>query len=107
MNARLDLIHSLLAPTWWKLRQAAKIVNEVLASLQLAKRPDRTFIGRSEKGFAWLGYHLRPGALTMAAKTLEHAAAKIGQLYERYARSDPQRIARYWQRFLQWCHAGV
>jgi RNA-directed DNA polymerase len=33
-----------LAPTRWKLRNAVKIVNEVLASLKLQKHPDKTYI---------------------------------------------------------------
>ena len=44
-----------LAPTRWKLRQAVKVVNQILASLRLAKHPDKTFIGRIVKGFDFLG----------------------------------------------------
>src|SRR6266849_226915 len=33
-----------LAPTRWKLRQAVKVVNQVLVSLWLSKYPDKTFI---------------------------------------------------------------
>ncbi len=46
-----------LAPTRWKLGRAVKAVNEVLASLRLEKHPDKTFIGRIERGFDFLGYH--------------------------------------------------
>ena len=49
-----------LAPTRWKLRWAVKAVNEVLSSLRLEKHPDKTFIGRIEKGFDFLGYHFCP-----------------------------------------------
>jgi hypothetical protein len=38
----------MLAPTRWKLRNAVKVVNEVLGSLQLQKHPDKTYIGRVE-----------------------------------------------------------
>ncbi len=41
-----------LAPTRWRLRKA---VNEVLGSLCLLKHPDKTFIGRTERGFDFLG----------------------------------------------------
>ncbi len=37
-----------LAPTRWRLRKA---VNEILDSLGLLKHPDKTFIGRIERGF--------------------------------------------------------
>ncbi len=39
-----------LTPTRWKLRKAVKAVNEVLGSLRMDKHPDKTFIGRIEKG---------------------------------------------------------
>jgi len=35
----------------WKLRQAVKVVNQGLAARRLAKHPDKTFMGRIEKGF--------------------------------------------------------
>ncbi len=41
-----------LAPTRWRLRKA---VNEVLGSLGLLKHPDKTFVGRTERGFDFLG----------------------------------------------------
>ena len=40
-----------LAPTRWRLRKAVKAVNEVLGSFGLLKHPDKTFIGRIERGF--------------------------------------------------------
>ena len=47
-----------LAPTRWRLRKAVKAVkavNEVLGSLCLLKHPDKTFVGRTERGFDFLG----------------------------------------------------
>ncbi len=44
-------------------------VNEVLGSLYLLKHPDKTFIGRIEKGFDFLGYHFGPEGLSVAART--------------------------------------
>ena len=44
-----------LAPTRWRLRKAVKAVNEVLGSLGLLKHPDKTFVGRTERGFDFLG----------------------------------------------------
>ncbi len=55
-----------LAPSRWKLRCAVKAVNEVLVSLSLEKHPDKTFIGRIERGFDFLGYHFGQEGLTMA-----------------------------------------
>ncbi len=55
-----------LSPTRWKLKKAVKAVNHVLNSLNLEKHPDKTFIGRIEKGFDFLGYHFSPDGLCVA-----------------------------------------
>ncbi len=39
------------------------------ASLRMEKHPDKTFIGRIERGFDFLGYHFGPEGLTSAART--------------------------------------
>jgi hypothetical protein len=47
-----------------KLRKAAAgVVNRGLGALGLAKHPDKTFIGCTEKGFDSLGYHFGPEGL--------------------------------------------
>jgi hypothetical protein len=48
-----------LAPTRHKLRRAVKIVNETLAELWLEKAPNKTFIGRVERGFGLVGLAAR------------------------------------------------
>ncbi len=60
-----------LAPTRWKIRKAVKAVNGMLGSLGLEKHPDKTFIGRIERGFDFLGYHFGPDGLSVAKKTAE------------------------------------
>ena len=63
------------APTRWKLRKVIRITNRVLNQLKVWQHPDKTFIGRAEKGFDFLGYHIRPrnhsrpARLTVAKKT--------------------------------------
>ena len=42
---------SVLAPTRWRFRKAVRLVNQVLGPLSLSKHPDKTFIGRIERGF--------------------------------------------------------
>jgi len=49
-----------LAPTRWRLRKAIRIINRGLAAAGLAKHPEKTWIGRTERGFDFLGYRLRP-----------------------------------------------
>ncbi len=50
-----------LSPTRWKLRRAVRAVNRVLGALRLETHPDKTFIGRIERGFDLPGLPLRPG----------------------------------------------
>ncbi len=57
-----------LAPTRWKLCRAVRVLNQVLSSLKLEKHPEKTFIGRIEKGFYFLGYHFSRAELTVAPK---------------------------------------
>ena len=54
-----------LAPTRWKLRRAVRLLNQVLSSLELEKHPEKTFIGRIEKGFDFLGYHFSRAELSL------------------------------------------
>jgi hypothetical protein len=70
-NARIDLDwHGearfmddilILAPTHWQLRRAVKVVNQMLGALGLEKHPDKTFIGRIERGFDFLGLSFQSG----------------------------------------------
>ena len=47
-----------LTPTRWKLRRAVALLNGIFTTLGLEKDPHKTFIGRVEKGFDFLGYRL-------------------------------------------------
>ncbi len=71
-----------LAPTRWRLRKAVKVVNQVLGVLRLEKHPDKTFVGRIERGFDFLGYHFSPAGLTVAKETAARFVARAIQLYE-------------------------
>ncbi len=83
----------ILAPKKWKLRSAIKMVNQILYRLRLEKHPDKTFIGRIEKGFDFLGYVFSPSGLGIAQKTLKNFAERITRLYEQGA--DHIRIGQY------------
>jgi hypothetical protein len=49
-----------LAPTRWKLKEAVRVLNQTLQELKLEKHPDKTYIGKIERGFDVLGYHFSP-----------------------------------------------
>ncbi len=93
-----------IAPTRWKLRKAVRMVNTVLERLLLEKHPDKTFIGRAERGFDFLGYHFSPDRLTVAVGTLRRFVDRIARLYEQGA--DYLRIGLYVKRWWQWVSCG-
>ena len=99
----------ILAPTRWQLRGAAKAVNRMLAALSLEKHPDKTFIGRIERGFDFLGYHFSPAGLTVAAKTIANFIEKASRLYEekRSAVLAVCALEMYVRRWLRWSIGGM
>ena len=98
-----------LSPTRWKLKKAVKEVNQVLGSLNLEKHPDKTFIGRIERGFDFLGYHFGPDGLSVAAKTIENFIARAIRLYEQGPGkpSGSSRFGVYVRRWVGWAEAGL
>ncbi len=62
----------LIAPSRWKLRKVVKKVNKILNRLLLEKHPDKTFIGRAERGFSFLGYYLTPWAISVTQATVNN-----------------------------------
>jgi RNA-directed DNA polymerase len=77
-----------LARSRWQLRRAVKVVNQALAALSLEKHPDKTFVGRIERGFDFLGYHFSRVGLTVAAKTIANFIEKASRLYEQKRKVD-------------------
>jgi RNA-directed DNA polymerase len=96
-----------LAPTRWKLKRAVKCLNEIFDALALEKHPDKTFIGRIEKGFDFLGYRFGRDGLTAAKDTLKRFVERATRLYEQ-ERGKPEGfplLGLYVRRWLRW-HAG-
>ncbi len=48
----------------------------------MEKHPDKTFIGRIQRGFDFLGYHFNREGLTVAAATLRKFVERASRLYE-------------------------
>ena len=98
-----------LAPTRWALRRAVKCVNETLADLELEKHPDKTFIGRIEKGFDFLGYHFTRDGLRVASDTHKRFLERLSRLYEQ-ERERPSGGSRLWdyaRRWRRWAMGGL
>ncbi len=83
----------ILAPTRWKLKKAIRVLNQTFNELNLEKHPDKTLIGRTEQGFDYLGYFLKPDELTVSDQTVKRFAKRIARLYEQDA--DSVRIGQY------------
>jgi hypothetical protein len=98
-----------LAPTRWKLRRAVKVLNETLAALGLEKHPDKTFIGRVERGFDFLGYRLGPKGLALARQTVGRFVERATRLQERErsGRASPGALGEYVRRWRRWAGAGL
>ncbi len=98
-----------LAPSRWKLREAVRVLNQVLSSLKLEKHPEKTFIGRIERGFDFLGYHFSRAELTVARATRENFVARALRLYEQEPEEpvDSSRLGEYVQRWFRWVRAGL
>jgi RNA-directed DNA polymerase len=69
----------ILAPTRWKLRKAIRMLYLTFNELKLEQNPDKTSIGRTEKGFDFLGYHFKPGMLSVAKKTVHNFLKRIAR----------------------------
>ena len=83
--------------------------NRVMGTLSLEKHPDKTFIGRIERGFDFLGYHFSPAGLTVAKQTITNFSEKASRLYEqeRRAVSAVSPLEVYVGQWLTWARAGV
>jgi hypothetical protein len=98
-----------LAPSRWKLRGAVKAVNETLRSLRLEKHPDKTSIGRIERGFDFLGYCFTPDGLSVAAATFRRFVGRKHRLYEqeREGHVGPSALGAYVRRWNSWAVGGL
>jgi len=95
-----------LAPTRWKLRKAVTLVNKTLNALNVWQHPDKTFIGRVDRGFDFLGYRFGPNGLTTMAKScIDNRNERISRLYEQGA--DCVRIGRYVHHWSAWARGGL
>jgi RNA-directed DNA polymerase len=85
------------------------LVPEILGSVRLEKHPDKTFIGRIERGFDFLGTHFTADCLTLARGTLANFAGRGSRLYEqeREGRRSPAALGAYVRRWCAWASGGL
>ncbi|EAN0642553.1 hypothetical protein EDY93_24885 [Salmonella enterica] len=103
----------ILSPTRWHLRQAVRMLNRHFAQAGFEQHPDKTFIGRVEKGFDWMGFWFtEKGGDGVAPRALQHFKDRLRRLYERVRQwpEDPRhrRIAGYVRAWRLWTlYAGL
>lgn len=98
----------ILAHSRWKLKEAVRVLNQTLKELKLEKHPDKTLIGRIERGFDFLGYRFEPKGITLAKKTTINFITKALRLYEQ----EPPckrlgRLGEYTFRWAVWTISGL
>ena len=86
------------------LKRMKKEMHVILTNLRLSLRPEKTFVGRSQKGFDLLGYHITPYAFSPSQKTQEKA---LENAKRRYAQGGNSALAKYLDRWRTWVHAGL
>jgi RNA-directed DNA polymerase len=94
-----------LTKTRWPLRRAVRTLNQTFGELKVSQHPAKTFIGRIERGFDFLGYYFCRGRLRLAQRTLQNHPTRLHRLYEQQ-KTEPEGAARldeYVTRWGRWC----
>ncbi|EHN8908237.1 hypothetical protein F6T93_001502 [Enterobacter hormaechei] len=96
----------------WQLRKHVSKLNQLLAEKHLRQHPDKTFIGRTVRGFDWMGAWLEPQGVTdIAPRAKANHREKVRRLYERAWRwREPKgvtqrRVSIYRWRWAIWAAA--
>ena len=96
----------ILIPTRRRLRQVVKNMHGIVHRLKYKLAFNKTFIGRIERGFDFLGYRLGAnGQIGLAKQTILNHWNKLSRLYEQSA-SD-QCVREYKTNWLRWVGAGL
>ncbi|CAI1907702.1 Retron-type reverse transcriptase [Serratia fonticola] len=107
----------ILAKTRWQLRKHTKRLMQWFGEYGFEAHPDKTYIGRTEKGFDWMGAWLTSDGVTdIAPRAKANHREKVRRLYEQLARlptwkrksAAPQvhaRVSTYRKRWTIWAGA--
>jgi hypothetical protein len=86
------------------LRRMRKEMFQILDELRLTLIPDKTFVGRNQKGFDLLGYSITLQGFSPSQKTQEKALEKAKR---RYAQGGHKSLQIYLNRWRTWAYAGL
>jgi hypothetical protein len=85
------------------------MMQQAFARLKLSMHPDKTCMGRIEKGFDFLGYHFSRGPIRLAHQSVQHFVARLHRLYEQQKKAPEGALilGKYVTRWLRWTRAGL
>ena len=89
----------------WQLRSIIKSNYQIIDDLGLWLAADKTYIGKLEKGFDFLGYRILKDSLSIAKTSFALLCANISRLYEQ--RASNARLGTYLENWLRWAKGGV
>ncbi len=97
----------ILAHTRWSLRKQVKRLNQFFNEYGFTQHPDKTFIGKVEKGFDWLGGQFGTNGLKgVSLRAWANHVERLRQLYEQTQHwtkeRQKERVARYRKRWKIW-----
>jgi RNA-directed DNA polymerase len=78
-----------------------RTLNQTFGELKVSQHPDKTFIGRIERGFDFLGYSFCRGPLRLAQRTLQNHATRLHRLYEQQ-KTEPEGAVRLNEYVTRW-----
>ena len=106
----------ILCPSRWKMRRAIKLMHQTLKALGQHVHPDKTFIGKAERGFDFLGIDFKPkqplSVSKVSARRLDtkifEKLSQAAQLYEQGRLKSLEPVELYFTHWLRWIKgAGV
>lgn len=98
----------ILAPTRWRLKKSIRVLNQTFSELKLEKHPEKTLIGKTEQGFDFLGYFLKPCSLAISENTVDRFIERTARLYEQEPPNKiEKRLGQYALRWVRWVSAGL
>lgn len=102
----------ILAHTRWQLRKHVRALNQFFNEAGFCQHPDKTFIGRTERGFDWMGAQMSDvGVEGIAHRARANHLERLRRLYERVRRwpaaRRQARMSQYRKRWIIWAVATV
>jgi len=94
-------------------QKAVKDLNQWFNRFKVKQHPDKTFIGRIEKGFDFLGYHFSRNKLRLADITVRKHVERLHRLYEQQKKKKATLnemalvLVEYIKRWQCWCSTGL